>query len=383
MAQNNPALFDALMAGGCGGTLERWITSSNSNDYGSLVDAVEAFATAVDQAIPTIGGGGPSISQINLLQSISQGIVSGRNLASIDADTFADIAASIAAAFAEAEPRLNNVPVISGGGGGGGERTPGTAYVATSVATTGNGSPGSPFKTMEEAVTALLADAETDSCILVYPGDYSAEDPIDWSGGSLLIANACGASRTWQGTIGLPRMPDITISGFGVSQYMGLHLGDILDSFGSGFSVISCEMKDNAQFSCVGGVAKFANTQMANSADVIAQNIRFEDCELGNGTYTIAGGQTTVFGCVFSAASTFVCSGDPALLVIDGWTKAFADAITPTLTNMTYSLQKRNHLTAKPRSLAGLILGLDEHVRRIQSSMHSETKSICFGKRRR
>lgn len=336
MSQNNPALFDALMAGGTGGSLERWITSSSSSSYDSLVDAVEAFATAVDAAIPTIGGSGPSISEINVLQSIAQGIIAGRNLVSIDADTFADIAASIAAVFAEVQPRLNNVPVISGGGGGGGERVPGTAYVATSVATTGNGSPTSPFKTIAEAVTALLADSLPTNALLLFPGDYDSEPTIDWTGESLLIGNAIDLSRAWQGNVPLPSIPNVVNSGFGAMQFNGLQLLDVLDSFGTGFVVRNCEA--NGDYTCSGGLTQFVNTQMGNGATVSSQNIRFEDCELAAGTYTIAAGTITVFDCSFAAACTFE-SVSPGLVVIDGWSKALADVVNPILNNITYSVQ--------------------------------------------
>lgn len=114
MAQNNQALFDAAVAGCSGGDFERWLTATASNDYVSAFDAIVAFSTAVDAAIPTLVDE-ISESEINLLQSIVQGVVSTRYLRNASADAFADIAESIAAAFEEGRSRLNNIPAPGAG----------------------------------------------------------------------------------------------------------------------------------------------------------------------------------------------------------------------------------------------------------------------------
>jgi hypothetical protein len=116
---NNVALYDAIMAGGTGGTLGRWITAKSSVAYDEPADAIEAFAVAVDAAISAIDGGA-SISEINLLQSLIQGVVTDRNLISLDIVDYADISAAIATAFEETRTRLNNQPALGGGQGGGG-----------------------------------------------------------------------------------------------------------------------------------------------------------------------------------------------------------------------------------------------------------------------
>jgi hypothetical protein len=119
---NNEALYDAAIAGATG-TQDRWLTSSDSSAYDSLSAAIENLAAAVDAAIPAIEGG-PSISEINLLQSIVQAVVSGRSLIGITPDSFAPIAASIAAFWTDQKGSLFNQPEIGGGGGG-------TVYVVT------------------------------------------------------------------------------------------------------------------------------------------------------------------------------------------------------------------------------------------------------------
>lgn len=118
---NNEALFDAAIAGALG-SQDRWITATDTSAYDSLAAAAGNLATAVDAAIPTIVDG-PSISEINLLQSIVQAVVSGRSLIGITPNSFGPIAASIAALWTEQKASLFNQPEIGGGGG--------TVYVVT------------------------------------------------------------------------------------------------------------------------------------------------------------------------------------------------------------------------------------------------------------
>lgn len=112
---NNEALYDAVIAG-ASGSQDRWLTSSDSADYDSSATAAESLATAVDAAIPSIEGG-PSISEINLLQSIVGAVVSGRSLVGLSPDSYEPIAASIAALWTEQKASLFNEPSLSGGGG--------------------------------------------------------------------------------------------------------------------------------------------------------------------------------------------------------------------------------------------------------------------------
>lgn len=109
---NNQDLYDAIVAGSAGGDLERWIVKAQSSEYDDVYDAVVAFATAVDAAIPIISGGA-SLSQINLLNSLTHGVISSRYLQNASSDVFADIAAAIAASFAQGSTRLTNQPALA------------------------------------------------------------------------------------------------------------------------------------------------------------------------------------------------------------------------------------------------------------------------------
>ena len=74
---NNPALYNAVISGATGGTQNRWLTSTDSNDYNAFRTIILALADQVDSLIATISGG-PSLASIQLMQSICEGVMSSR-----------------------------------------------------------------------------------------------------------------------------------------------------------------------------------------------------------------------------------------------------------------------------------------------------------------
>lgn len=74
---NNPALYNAVIAGATGATQERWLTNNNSVAYDAFRTQILLIADAVDGLVATISGG-PSIGTINLMQSVTYGIFSTR-----------------------------------------------------------------------------------------------------------------------------------------------------------------------------------------------------------------------------------------------------------------------------------------------------------------
>jgi hypothetical protein len=112
MPQNNPALYTAVIAGATGGSVAgRWITDITPVDYQGLVNAVVAIATEVDSQIPGINSG-PSLSQILLLQSITQGVFVDRNPQDIITADYLAIAKAIAALFIQASSAAAPIPTI-------------------------------------------------------------------------------------------------------------------------------------------------------------------------------------------------------------------------------------------------------------------------------
>src|SRR5512137_1333233 len=98
MAHNNDAFYDAVVAGAGGGAQHGWLILSTPASYTPFANNIDILATAVDLQIPTIAGG-PSLSQINLLQSITQSVLTARFPVPVAPATYIDIAKAIAAVY--------------------------------------------------------------------------------------------------------------------------------------------------------------------------------------------------------------------------------------------------------------------------------------------
>jgi hypothetical protein len=105
----NPAFYDAVIAGAGGGAQTSWIQTRNPTAYIEFIRCADLIATAVDGLIPTIVGG-PSISQIQLIQSIAQAVYAGRYLNGLSAGDCADIASAIVQLFNVLAVTLTNQP---------------------------------------------------------------------------------------------------------------------------------------------------------------------------------------------------------------------------------------------------------------------------------
>ena len=108
---NNNALYDAAVAGAGGAAQRGWLISTNAGDYVTFAADVNVLAAAIDLQIAPIVAG-PSISQINLLQSITEAVLSARYpIANVPA-TYVDISKAIATLFNALSPLLTNNPTI-------------------------------------------------------------------------------------------------------------------------------------------------------------------------------------------------------------------------------------------------------------------------------
>ena len=105
----NPAFYDAVIAGAGGGAQTSWLQTRNPSSYIEFVRCADLIATAVDGLIPTIVGG-PSISQIQLMQSITQSVYAGRYLTDLTAGDCAAIATAIVQLFNALAVTLTNQP---------------------------------------------------------------------------------------------------------------------------------------------------------------------------------------------------------------------------------------------------------------------------------
>jgi hypothetical protein len=112
MAHNNDALYDAVVAGAGGGAQHGWLILSTPASYTPFANNIDILATAVDLQIPVIAGGA-SISQINLLQSITHSVLTARYPVPVAPATYIDIAKAIAAVYTELEKLLTNQPTVA------------------------------------------------------------------------------------------------------------------------------------------------------------------------------------------------------------------------------------------------------------------------------
>jgi len=112
MVYNNDALYDAVVAGAGGGAQQGWLILSTPASYTPFATNIDILATAVDLQIPTIAGGA-SISQINLLQSITHSVLTARYPVATAPSTYIDIAKAISALYTELEKLLTNQPAVA------------------------------------------------------------------------------------------------------------------------------------------------------------------------------------------------------------------------------------------------------------------------------
>lgn len=96
---NNPAYFNAALAGIGGAAKSAWLVDPVAADYEGYCNAVNAAALAVDSAIPTVD----DTDQVaaGLLVSICFAVFLQRNVSSTTEADYAAVAASIAALFTE------------------------------------------------------------------------------------------------------------------------------------------------------------------------------------------------------------------------------------------------------------------------------------------
>lgn len=108
---NNDALYDAAVAGAGGAAQRGWLVATNAGTYVDFVVDVDILAVAIDLQIAPIATG-PSVSQINLLQSITEAVLSARFPIANIPSSYIDIGRAIAALFNALSPLLTNSPTI-------------------------------------------------------------------------------------------------------------------------------------------------------------------------------------------------------------------------------------------------------------------------------
>jgi len=108
---NNTALFDSVLSA-IGASNQSWLTVPVVDESPIAI----AIATEVDSLIAPIGGGA-TLSQRCLIESVTKGIIAGRTPSSLDPSSYSDISHAIAQVFNQFAPHLQNTSTGSAVGG--------------------------------------------------------------------------------------------------------------------------------------------------------------------------------------------------------------------------------------------------------------------------
>jgi hypothetical protein len=313
---NNNAFIDAIIAGAGGGAQTAWLASLSPGTYGNFKNAILEIATAVDGLILPILPG-PSVSQINLMQSITAAVLSGRFPQNATPGTYADIAQRIVVLYNTLASSLNNVPNVYGGGGGSLTNLSNVFWVDynTTVAPADqNGNVETPFARLAQAIAAV----PDNSILLVTPNiNYTTEGFLTVDKNINFIA--LGEANIHYGSIPVMIMTiqatgsiTVTFRGFSISS-------------GYGWGYVICATGNEAVYmeNCyLSGVDNTlgGTVHMTNCATSIYDQSRggtYIGCDINVGNVTFAGDM--IFrNCKFGLASTIdfstasIANFDPA-----------------------------------------------------------------------
>ena len=298
MPINNPALYNAVIAGATGGAQDRWITQNLATDYLTFRTAVLAVATSVDGAIATSVDPITS-SQVNLMQSITQGIFASRFLQSTVSGDYDSIADAIAALFAEQSGGLDP----AGSAGGPSAPLSRVLYVDKNyTGTDSNGSIQAPFITLVDAIAA----AEPGTALYINNADYSTEGPLSITKNLFFV-----------GFILQPFLPAIA----SVGAAFGIQYCTVLGNVSSDIEIDLYDTNISGNVVITGGGSLLATGSIPGVYNVngdvtvdgiingtnfgflgvtIAGGVALEGCSIGALTLTTVGGTSTFYNCGIS-----------------------------------------------------------------------------------
>lgn len=157
---NNNAIFNAVLAGATGGSQERWITNTSPDSYTAFKTAVLEIAAEVDYLIPPDS---INSAEAQLMQSIAQGVFANRYP---QASEYSSVAQAIVTLY---EALQSSVLPVAGGI----SPLSNVFYIDGGAASEGDGSIGSPYKT----ITQALSEHGAGGTFYLTPFDYQAAEP--------------------------------------------------------------------------------------------------------------------------------------------------------------------------------------------------------------
>ena len=306
---NNNAFVDAIIAGAGGGAQTAWLASSNPGTYANFKNAILEIATAVDGLIPTISPG-PSLSQINLMESITAAVLSGRFPQNATPGTYADIAQKIVVLYNTLASSLNNVPNVYGGGGGALTNLSNVFWVdyATTVALPDqNGNIETPFGRLAQAIAAV----PNNSVLILVPNiNYAAEGFLSVAK-NLRIIGLDNASIPWQWptqlmsiTVDATALGNIYVSFENIYFTNGYSRGII--TLATGNEEVNLRNCLLAGVDCtIGGFARYVDCESYLYSGGARGN--FINCKIDTGS-VVANGDLLFEGCSFSGTPVITFS---------------------------------------------------------------------------
>jgi hypothetical protein len=221
---------------------------------------------------------------------------------------------------------------------GGGAPLPDALYVAQGAAAGGNGAIGTPFNTLADGLTALAALGVNFGCLLISPGDYSAEGVLHWVGTGALMLKGYSAGVPFSDPFASPnpqvQLPSITAD----TGFPDLYLDNVTEALSTQFNNftnifgVGCEL----QSVITGGALSLRDSRMIGSMSV-GGDVRLWNCEAQTDTnWSVAGTSVELVGSKLNPfTGNILFSGSPGVVTVDDYSNFYVVANTISITNGT------------------------------------------------
>jgi hypothetical protein len=220
---------------------------------------------------------------------------------------------------------------------------PDALYVAIDAAAGGDGSIAKPFNTMADGLTALAALGVAFGCLLISPGDYSAEGVLHWTGSGALMLKGYSAGVAFPDPFLAPnpqvQLPSITCDTVGLELYLDNVTSAITQQFNNfgNISGVGCEL----QTILTGGNLSLRNSRTLSSMNVIG-DVRLWNCEVQTDSdWHISGTSLELIGTkiISFGAANIVFDAAPGVVTVDAYSNFYFVALGPIpITNGTKSV---------------------------------------------
>jgi hypothetical protein len=324
---NNNGLYDAVVCGVSGGCHEAWITNPLAASYLGFSNAATAIATRVDAGILPIVGG-PSEAQINLMVSITNGVLAGRNITDVTPANYANIALAIIALFTEISAvSLLGLPP----GSVGNNPLSNIFYVdlgTTVPAAEQNGSIGTPFTLITDAIAAIVAIGG-EGTILLTPGNYVPQGNINILAAQFITLIGLKPSIDLPGSFGSITEPGVDLADIDVAVTGNLIISGIDCQVLNLTDITSVCLAIGSGTNDVTGAGTLFGDNTSFGSTIDCSTISAKDCSFVNNISCSTGLSCALRRCSAAGAFNFEFTGLAGAIVVDSNTNFyFLDQIT-------------------------------------------------------